>query len=205
MASDFLHRTSHLASFKPYPKSSSAPKVASYETHQIFCTWECRALARKGRSDRCNECPHSGIKQTSIPERSKPYWSHLAIMVRWSRFLPCSLSPAACFFLKFVFFVVLTSFGELDPIERCADGPRRIHARHSGALICTRLVKLLRPGCGRSVIMIWPSRRASCIVFCTRVRQTPASAAILSIGRSHMPWCLISPATIHRTARWPSV
>jgi len=43
------------------------------------------------------------------------------------------------------------------------------------------------------------------MAFCAVVRQTPARAAISSIERSHWPWCLISPAMIHITARSPSV
>jgi hypothetical protein len=40
-------------------------------------------------------------------------------------------------------FVVLAIFTGLDPIGRCADGPRRIQASKSGARIWTKLVKLL--------------------------------------------------------------
>src|SRR5258708_30702074 len=97
-------------------------------------------------------------------------------------------------------FVVLTCFTELDPLRGAADGPRLIHAAHWLQAISTRFGRLLRPGTGRSVILMWCRRRASCIVVCTVVRHTPARAAILSIGRSHTPCPLTSPANMHRTA-----
>src|SRR5262249_55269088 len=61
-------------------------------------------------------------------------------------------------------FVALTKFGDLDPIGRCAVGPRLSHISHSSEMICTILVRLLRPHCGRSVTLMWNSRRASCSV-----------------------------------------
>src|SRR5260370_2111406 len=93
----------------------------------------------------------------------------------------CVSSPSP-FFLKSMLFVVLTIFTELDPMRRAADGPRLIHAAHSLQAISTRFGRLLRPSTGRSVILMWCRRRASCITVCTVGRHTPARPAILSIG-----------------------
>jgi len=62
------------------------------------------------------------------------------------------------------FFVVLAKFTDLDPMGRCAKGPRLIHVCHSGEAISTMFGRCLRPGMGRSVILMWPSWRASCSV-----------------------------------------
>jgi hypothetical protein len=121
------------------------------------------------------------------------------------------LSSVASFFLT-VLFVALTKLffarkkngGELDPIRRAADGPRRIQISHSREMISTTLVRLLRPRCGRSVIFMCPSRRASCMVVCTVVRHTPASAAILSIGRSRRTPAPARPASGRHPPARPS-
>ena len=97
--------------------------------------------------------------------------------------------------------MVLTIFIELDPMRSAMAGARINHLVHSRDVISTKFGRFLRPGTGRSVILIWFSRRASCIAVCTVVRQTPARAAILSIGRSHTPRFFISVATMNRTAR----
>jgi hypothetical protein len=51
-------------------------------------------------------------------------------------------------------FVVLTIFTTLDPMRRAADGPRDNQTSHSRELTRTTLVRLLRPGTGRSVMVI---------------------------------------------------
>ena len=71
------------------------------------------------------------------------------------RIAPLDISACANLsFLKSVFFVVLTKFTVLDPIGRCAVGPRVIQVRHSGEAISTRFGKCLPPGSGRSVIVM---------------------------------------------------
>jgi hypothetical protein len=67
---------------------------------------------------------------------------------------PRSVFHVDPFFLKSVIFVVLTIFTELDPIGRCAVGPRLIQVNHPGAVISTTFVRFLRPGTGRSVILM---------------------------------------------------
>jgi hypothetical protein len=76
------------------------------------------------------------------------------------------LTCKASSFFKSLFFVVLTIFTELDPIGRCAVGPRVIHARHSELTIFTRLVRCLRPSTGRSVIVMWSSFMEGCLDGC---------------------------------------
>ena len=49
-------------------------------------------------------------------------------------------SCGVSFFLKSVFFVVLTIFTDLNPIGRCSDGARAIQVRHCGDAIVIRLV-----------------------------------------------------------------
>jgi hypothetical protein len=51
-------------------------------------------------------------------------------------------------------FVVLAIFTDLDPIKRAADGPRRNQVSHSGELMRTRLVRLLQPRLGRSMMVM---------------------------------------------------
>ncbi len=61
------------------------------------------------------------------------------------------------------------------------------HPLHSAETIEMTFVKDFAPRRRRSVIARSPSRRASRMEFCTRVRQTPAMAAILSRQNSHRP------------------
>src|SRR5919201_6415617 len=79
-------------------------------------------------------------------------------------FCPSAISGPASLFSHL--FEVLT-FLNFWTLSHCA--PRFTQASHSREVILTRLGRFFAPRCGRSVISTCPSRRASCMAFCTVV------------------------------------
>jgi hypothetical protein len=82
--------------------------------------------------------------------------------------------------------------------------PRRSHADQSPIAVMT-FVRLFRAGIRRSLTSTKPTALACLMAFLTTVLQTPASAAMASIGNEHVPPFWHWRPMTERTASSPGV
>ena len=108
---------------------------------------------------------------------------------------------AACPLSRALFFMVCTPLHPIPPELRRFG---RNHESQSAATIRTMCGRCRAPRWGRSRIKRKPSAAARLNAPCTVRLQTPAMAAMASIGREHCPCSETSCATTDKAARWPS-